>query len=54
MRECGQRPTLGELQQTMPWVCFWCERCQNHARLRNRGHLVMPQAMVAGRAFGAG
>jgi hypothetical protein len=25
------RPTLGELQQSTPWIWLWCERCQHHA-----------------------
>jgi hypothetical protein len=29
----GPIPTLGELQQTTPWVWLWCERCQHHAPL---------------------
>jgi hypothetical protein len=33
MPEHGPRPTLGELQQTTPWVWLWCERCQHHAPL---------------------
>jgi hypothetical protein len=33
MREFGPRPTLGELQQSTPWVWLWCERCQHHAPL---------------------
>jgi hypothetical protein len=29
----GLIPTLGELQNTTPWVWLWCERCQHHAPL---------------------
>src|SRR5690242_15712103 len=31
MSEPGPIPTLGELQQSTPWVWLWCERCQHHS-----------------------